>query len=357
MEKVIIFGHGKYYRSKKENVENMYHIDAFIDNAVSPEDTQYDEGIPIYNPEHLKLLPSYPIIIMSVNFFEMVKQLFDLGVEESRIWLGMFIEPYYNDVEQLFDNLNVLLKLENKKFVLEYGEEKYKFSDEESYKALIRQLVRKNDPYIGLIADMPLKPVSRRWGLERGSAVDRYYIEQFLYENRHYITGDVMEIADNTYTYKYGQNIRHAYALHVNGWGKDVIKGNLETGEGIKENSVDCLICTQTLDAIFECDKVVKNIWRVLKAGGVALVTVNGIKNLSFYDYYNWGLFWSFTKQAITNLFGAVFEKDKMEVVSYGNVKTAVAMLYGVCQEDLAESDFIYNDEQFPLVVAAKLIK
>lgn len=46
-----------------------------------------------------------------------------------------------------------------------------------------------------------------------------------------------------------------------------------------------------------------------------------------------------------------------MEVFSYGNIKTTVAMLYGVCQEQLNKQDFEYNDEQYPLIVAARVQK
>lgn len=31
---------------------------------------------------------------------------------------------------------------------------------------------------------------------------------------------------------------KHSYIMHVNGWGKNVIKGNLESGEGIEEISM-----------------------------------------------------------------------------------------------------------------------
>jgi len=71
-------------------------------------------------------------------------------------------------------------------------------------------------------------------GAECGKPVDRYYIEEFLKSHKELICGKVMEIAENTYTWRYGgDNVRESLILHVEGWGKDAIKGNLETGEEI----------------------------------------------------------------------------------------------------------------------------
>lgn len=98
----------------------------------------------------------------------------------------------------------------------------YTFESEKEYKETLRKIMCERDPYIKWITDMPLKPLSERFGLEYGKAIDRYYIEKFLKENKRYITGVVMEMAENTYTNMYGENIKHAYAMHVNGWGKIV---------------------------------------------------------------------------------------------------------------------------------------
>ncbi len=51
-----------------------------------------------------------------------------------------------------------------------------------------------------------LKPISDRYGFDRGIPVDRYYIEKFLSKNSGYIKGRVLEIGDDSYTIKYGGN-------------------------------------------------------------------------------------------------------------------------------------------------------
>lgn len=357
MEDVIVFGHGRYYQSKKDSVKKIYNVIAFIDNAVKVDEELYDEGVPIYNPAQIYKLPEVPIITMSAQFYEMAMQLTDLEVEDSRIRFGIFLAPYYDNIEKAFCDLKCNVCMEGKSFVLFCPEKRYVLKNKYEFEAVLRNMIRDRYPYIKLIVDMPSQPLSRRFGLEYGTAVDRYYIENFLNKNRRYITGDVMEIAENTYTNMFGEHVEHAYSLHVNGWGNDCIKGNLETGEGITEGSIDCLICTQTLEHILDTEKVIENIYKLLKQNGTALITVAGIKQISLYDYHNWGEYWRFTKQTFEKLFSRVFEKKKIEVFSYGNIKTTFAMLYGVCQEELSQKDFEYNDEQFPLIVAAKVRK
>jgi hypothetical protein len=47
-------------------------------------------------------------------------------------------------------------------------------------------------------------PISREFGLDRGQPTDRYYIESFLARQAGAIRGHALEVADNSYTRKYG---------------------------------------------------------------------------------------------------------------------------------------------------------
>lgn len=353
MEEVIIFGTGRYYLSKKEDLQKKYKIVGFLDNAMKPGGSGKFEEIELYHPEDFALLPEAPIFIMSAKFYEMSMQLLSLGVAKDRIRFGVNLMPYYDETERIFADLNLELWVEDHKLILQNTENTYSFADEKEYKEVLRELYIKRNLYIKLIADMPLKPISKRFGDEMGTPIDRYYIEKFLYDNQKYIHGSVMEIADNSYTMRFGKNVSNSYILHVNGWGKNVIKGNLATGEGISENAVDCLICTQTIQFIYDFSAVAANIYKILKPGGTALITAHGISQLSMYDYQNWGEYWRFTDMAMRKILCECFPKDSVEVCSYGNVKTTICFLYGLCIENLLESDFEYNDEQYPMVIAA----
>lgn len=360
-QKVIIFGRGRYFRRKKDSIKGEYEIVGFIDNAVKigSEEIDLEEQLPIYNPNDIeRFRENYPIVLMSVKFFEMWKQLMELNIEEERIRFGIQFEPFFDELENIFQECNILIQKRNKQIVLSYDSRQVIVDNEEELKVFLRNIYVQRFPYIRLIADMPLKPISKRFGSERGKAIDRVYIEKFLEEHKQYIHGDVMEIAENKYTKMFGGTaINNSYALHVNGWGEGVIKGNLVTGEGIEENRVDCLICTQTIPFIYDIHNCVRNIYKMLKWDGVALITSGFIAQLSMYDYENWGEYWRFTDQSLRKLLEEYFKAENIEIITYGNMKTAMGFLYGLCAEDLTTEDFEYDDKQYALIVAAVVRK
>src|ERR1700719_1450179 len=47
-------------------------------------------------------------------------------------------------------------------------------------------------------------PLSDVWGCDRGSPIDRFYIERFLAEYRQDIVGRTLEVQDSRYTKRYG---------------------------------------------------------------------------------------------------------------------------------------------------------
>ena len=51
------------------------------------------------------------------------------------------------------------------------------------------------------------EPVEKNFGHYRGTSIDRFYIEEFLKSNQSLIKGNVLEIAENSYSKKYGNNV------------------------------------------------------------------------------------------------------------------------------------------------------
>lgn len=361
MDDIIVFGCGTYFEKKRYEIEKKYKVVAFLDNAVKKTEVKVEEkeGIPIYNPQKINELPECPIILMSVAFFAMWEQLVKLGVKSDRIVFGSNLLPVYNKLEELLLNTGRYLDIENDCVVIKNKKnlEIMQAKNEVEYQSHIRNIFRNEYKEIDSICGLGVEPISRRWGREHGTPIDRYYIESFLQKNQDVIHGDVMEVADNTYTMRYGSDITNSYILHVNGWGDNVIKGDLESGVGIPDNKVDCFICTQTIQFIYDISSVVSNIYRMLKPGGTALITAHGIAQISMYDYLNWGEYWRFTKQSLEKLFMQNFEQSQTEINSFGNVKIATALLYGLSVEDLEKEEFQYNDEQYPVLLTIKANK
>lgn len=350
-QKVCIFGCGRYYELKKETITAKYEIVAFMDNMVLPGEQGEKEGIEIYNPsDYVQVGRDVAIVLMSSEWWDMWEQLKSLKVQDDYILFGSELSPFYDKVEELLNAEKITIKSEGNRVVLFQNNIATSIATKTEMQKYLRDIFRSRDPYINLIANMPTTPVSRRFGTELGSVIDRVYVEHFLGKNANAIKGTVMEIGDSRYMSMFGKNINESIILHVNGWGGK--KGNLATGEGIEENSVDCLICTQTLQHIYDIKTSIRNIYKLLKPGGTALITNGCIAQLSLYDYHNWGEYWKCTDLTMKNLFSEVFCEENVIVETYGNMKAAIAFLYGLCAEEIPKEELLIKDEQFPMLVS-----
>jgi glycosyltransferase involved in cell wall biosynthesis/SAM-dependent methyltransferase len=198
-------------------------------------------------------------------------------------------------------------------------------------------------------------PLNRDFGYSRGTPVDRYYIERFLAENAASIRGRVLEVADNTYTRRFGgDRVRQSDVLHVNPQDANAtIIGDLTHADHIPSDSFDCVILTQTLQVIYDVPAALRTIHRILTPGGVALVTVPGISPISRYDMDRWGYFWAFTSLSVERLFQEAFgDKGEVTIQTYGNVLAATAFLFGLALEELKPRELDYADPDYQVIIA-----
>jgi SAM-dependent methyltransferase len=204
-----------------------------------------------------------------------------------------------------------------------------------------------------------LKPVSSVFGSDRGQCIDRFYIERFLDEHAADIHGRVLEIAENTYTQRFGgERVLRSDVLQVPPGGRRAtIVGDLTTGAGLEATSFDCVILTQTLPVIYEVTAAVKTLYRILRPGGTVLATVPGISQISRYDMDRWGDYWRFTTLSASRLFESVFPADAITVRSHGNVLLAVAFLQGLAVEDLRPEDLESDDPDYQLAITVRAVK
>ena len=197
------------------------------------------------------------------------------------------------------------------------------------------------------------------WGSERGQPIDRYYIERFLAAQAQDIQGRVLEIGDNKYTLKFGQDqVVQSDVLHVAENRPQVtIIGDLTQADHISANTFDCIILTQTFQVIYDVPAAIETVYRILKPGGVVLITTAGISKISRYDMDRWGYFWSFTTCSIRRLFEAVFPAANIEVGAYGNVLASIAFLHGLAREELRQKDLDYVDPDYELLITVRAMK
>ena len=202
-----------------------------------------------------------------------------------------------------------------------------------------------------------LQPVSRKFGYDRGTPIDRFYIEKFLERNKSCIHGHVLEIGNNFYTRKFGSHITRSEVLNVVSAEGTTIVGNLETGENIPADTFDCIILTQSIQMIYDVKSALKNAIDALKIGGTLLVTASGISQISRYDMNRWGEYWRFTDKSLKSLLAEYVPEKNIHVKTFGNLAIAKAFLDGLADHELPKHILNHNDNDYQVVLAGRAFK
>ena len=203
-----------------------------------------------------------------------------------------------------------------------------------------------------------LTPFSADFGFDRGGAIDRFYIENFLEQNRQYVRGRVLEIGDNAYTLKFGGNqVSHSDILHIDGHNKRATYiGDITDVPQIPTAAFDCIIFTQTLHLIYDFTSALRTCYRILKPGGCLLLTVPGISHIdkgAWHDYW----LWSFTDTSVKRLMTETFNGSSIDIRTYGNVYVAAAFLYGMGLPEFRKDFLFHHDPGYQVIISAAAVK
>ena len=200
-------------------------------------------------------------------------------------------------------------------------------------------------------------PVSDCWGFDRGTPVDRYYIERFLAGHRADIRGRVLELKDSGYTDRFGTGVERSEVLDLDaGNPRATVVADLAAADHVPSDGFDCFILTQTLQFVYDVPSALRHAHRILRPGGVLLVTVPAVSRIA----PRYGLetdFWRFTPASCRRLFGEAFGPGRSEVAAYGNAMASRAFLEGVAAEELPRRRLDVQDPYFPLLVAVRAVK
>ncbi len=202
-------------------------------------------------------------------------------------------------------------------------------------------------------------PISRDWGFDRGRPIDRLYIERFIGAHSGDIRGNVLEVSNNDYTSRFGgAKVMRGDVLHYDdGNPRATVIADLAVPNPGLERRFDCIICTQTLQFIYDFRSAVTQLHLWLKPGGVALVTVPCISQISREDMKQTGDYWRFTSVAVRRLFAEEFGEGVAEVEALGNILAAVAFLHGIAAEEFGEADLFEADPQFQMLITVRAVR
>ncbi|QWD89162.1 class I SAM-dependent methyltransferase [Polynucleobacter sp. MWH-CaK5] len=220
---------------------------------------------------------------------------------------------------------------------------------------MTRNFLKSKYPY--LVLNKP-HPISEWCGFDRGTPMDRYYIEYFLESQQQLVRGVCLEVLNNTYTTYYGgDNVLSSDVLDIDASNRNAtIVGDIRQLDAVDDETFDCIILTQVLQFIDNLDASISECNRVLKTGGVLLVTLPAIGRVDSISGVH-GDYWRFTTASAKYIFEKKFSRDKVLIKSFGNVRSAMLFYAGMAIEDISKSVLDVVDENFPMIIAVKAIK
>ena len=146
--------------------------------------------------------------------------------------------------------------------------------------------------------------------------------------------------------------------LHVEpGNAGATIVADLTRADAIPSNTFSCIILTQTLQCIYDVRAALKHLERILKPGGVLLVTLSGISQISRFDMDRWGEYWRFTTLSTQHLFEEYFPSDSLQIEAKGNVLAAMALMHGLASRELRNEELDYEDPDYQVIITVRAIK
>lgn len=229
-----------------------------------------------------------------------------------------------------------------------------------TYRRLTRRLTGVPDTGAVKFGDLrTLEPIGRHFGEDRGRALDRYYIEAFLAAHATDVGGHALEIGEDRYTRQFGgDRVSGRDILHVRPDNpRATIIADLADAPHIPDASFDTLIITQTLHLIYDPVAGVRTMHRILRPGGVVLLTVPGITPIPNGTQWAYTWYWSLTEHSVRRMFSDAFGGSSVTVTTYGNVMAATSMLHGLSSDDLTTAEMDHVDPDFPVIIAARAVR
>jgi hypothetical protein len=203
-----------------------------------------------------------------------------------------------------------------------------------------------------------LAPISRDNGYDRGTPIDRWYVEEFLRRHSSDIRGDVLDFYDDRNTRLFGSDVRSVEVLHrTPGHPTATVAADLTDAPQLGSERFDCVVLTQTLHIIYDMRAALETVHRLLRPGGVVLATFPGITQLSVDEADEWSDSWRFTGASAQRFFEERFPASLVRTEVWGNVLAATAFLQGVAAEELRRRELEHLDPLFEVLIAVRARK
>jgi SAM-dependent methyltransferase len=192
-----------------------------------------------------------------------------------------------------------------------------------------------------------VKPFSVYYGFDRGTPIDRYYLDRFLTRHAPAIHGDVLEIQAPGYVNKYGTEVRLKHSIDINAAMNPTYLCDLAAADIVPSDRYDCFLLPNTLNGLRDIRNCMRHMLRVVKPGGVVLAATATMGPL-----HGDGVdFWRMSAEGWQEIAADVWRGHDYRIDGHGNCLAVVAAMLGLAQEELTLEELEYQDDRYPALV------
>jgi SAM-dependent methyltransferase len=200
-------------------------------------------------------------------------------------------------------------------------------------------------------------PFSSCYGWDRGTPIDRFYIERFLQREAAAIRGDVMEVRDAAYARRFGgERVTRTHVVDIDeGNRKATLIADLTRPGALPDEAYDAIVMTQTLHITTDDRQGFRTLWAALRPGGTILFSGPFVGRIDHespeHDH------WRYTPNGLRRTLAEVLPGADVHVEGHGNVLAGASYLLGLAAEELSAAELEVSDPAFPIVVCARITK
>jgi SAM-dependent methyltransferase len=198
-----------------------------------------------------------------------------------------------------------------------------------------------------------------------GTAIVRWYWNDFLERHRGDVRGDALEVGTTSTIRAYGgDRLRSADAIDLAAHTPDVtLVADLSRADNLPGERYDCFVLQFTMHVIADVEAALYHAVRMLKPGGVLLVNFSCV-DAQFPNGLDMGtgapmwVHWCFTPLQVHNLVRGVglLASDYMLEID-GNLFARIAYQLNMPAESLTEGELTHHDPAWPVLICARIVR
>ena len=192
-----------------------------------------------------------------------------------------------------------------------------------------------------------VRPFSDTYGFDRGTPIDRHYLDRFLDAHRALVAGDVLEVQNSTYTQRFGHDLSRTDTFDI------VPRPSLtyvcdlaESDAIIPAAAYDCVLLPNTLQHLRRLDECLRNALRIVRPGGAILASAAGFVPLTA----DAGDYWRLSPDGWRDMLASTWAGADVAVDGHGNCLAAVAAQLGLAVEELSDAELDAHDPRYPVL-------